>query len=111
MGCGQSTDNKYSEQNKQGIYPPEQIQEVLELVWEEHNTQLLDKVDGELGKEIVMEAIKRLGEASKSERSIDEDTFQNESKKYKGWGSMKLTQDQLHDLVTKQMVPITESDA
>jgi hypothetical protein len=64
-----------------------------------------------MGKNIVIQTVKKLGEVSHSETCLDEDAFQSETKKYKGWGGMKLTQDQIHDLVTKQMVPCIESNA
>ena len=92
MGCGQSAD-KYHEQNKQGIYPPEQISEELQKIWDEYNPDSTNAVGGDIGKKIVEQTIQNLGKVSHSEKCLDEAAFTDQSKKYKGWGALKLSKD------------------
>ena len=60
MGCGQSV-NKYAKQNKMGIFPPEQVREVLEHIWAEKLNSEAPTATGPIADQIIAETISSLG--------------------------------------------------
>ncbi len=71
MGCGQSV-NKFAKQNQQGIFPPEQVREVLEHVWGEKLNSEAPTATGPIADQIITETITTLGTIAGQEKTLNE---------------------------------------
>ena len=76
MGCGNSkNDNKYLDQNKQGIYPQEQIIAEVESQWSEVVVSGGDKTTGTEARTLIQTTVTNLLAIVGQSYEIDDATF------------------------------------
>ena len=107
MGCGQSVVNKYDKQNKMGIFPPEQVREVLDHVWTDKMGPEAPTATGRVADEVVAETIVLLGQMAGQERSLDVAQYNKDKAQYIKGGMFGKTYtinfEQAQQIIMEQM--------
>ena len=104
MGCCGPTVSKYDNLNKQGIYPPEQIDEVFTAVWDERDENVA--ITRAQAKEIVQESFNQLAEVGDN-RQFDVLRFDKWAAKFTSMvtGRFSGKRQNLLDFLTELMAP------
>ena len=85
MGCGNSK-NEYLEQNKQGIYPQQQIISEVELQWPEAVVSGGDKTQANEARDLIQTVVTNLLSLVGQSYEIDDATFNKYTAQYASGG-------------------------